>query len=347
MSLRACVVWLTAMTVSPVAIAQNHADVPVTIKELQVDDALRQFQNFQDRLGQYQHQISQSRAVAQDTGDILEDLRRTATPENDFNEGPILTAVTGYVGDVLAKQVELIDFLESQRYRITYYASKMASSVQPEELALLFGTEETNQNAITDLAVKRDQAQEAIADFVDALPEGMVDPQTFRARTDMPRQTQQKLIQLLQNYQIARSGLELAKNRLKLVRSADRNSVQAGEAISQVNADLVIGQMFAALDGVRLQMSIDLMYLENLLDRYARSARTQEILDAFQQLVEMQGSIEGPSPELSSVLDWLQDSSARRVSLGAQGLRRPGLEIPSSTDLLREAYLGARGRARQ
>ena len=99
--------------------------------------------------------------------------------------------------------------------------------------------------------------------------------------------------------------------------------------------------MFGALDRIRLQMSMDLIALEQLLSGYARSARTQGILDAFQSLVELQGDLEGPSPELSSVLDWLQDSSVRRLTLTGAGLERPGLNVPRFSDMLREAYVGA------
>ena len=106
--------------------------------------------------------------------------------------------------------------------------------------------------------------------------------------------------------------------------------------------DLLVGQMFGTLDRIRLQMSMDLMYLENLLGGYAHSSRTQEILEAFQNLIELQGDLEGPSPELASILDWLQDSSTRRLSLSAASLSRPGVEVPRYSELLREAYEGAR-----
>jgi hypothetical protein len=130
------------------------------------------------------------------------------------------------------------------------------------------------------------------------------------------------------------------------VRAARRNAGPQGPEL-EINADLLVGQMFGALDRIRLQMSMDLMYLEHLLTGYAQSSRTQEILDAFQSLVELQGDLEGPSPELSSVLDWLQDSSTRRINLSASGLARPGLRVPKYSDLLREAYQGARAETTQ
>ena len=114
--------------------------VPVTIKELNISDAIAEFQSFKDKLGTFRTEISEGRAMAQETAQILDDLRASASPENNFNEKPILGAITGYVDGVLGKQVELVDFLESQRYRISYYANQMAASVRPEDLAILFGT---------------------------------------------------------------------------------------------------------------------------------------------------------------------------------------------------------------
>ena len=322
---------------------QDGQEVPVTIQELDVEGAIREFQEFQRRLGEFQEQIGEGRAIAQETSQILDELRATAGPENDYNEGPILEAVTAYVDGVVGKQVELVDFLESQRYRISYYANKMASSVKPEDLALLFGTIEQNDQAIAAHVRALDDAQGAIADFVDGLPADQFDPDTFRPTRTMPRETREKLDVLLYRYQQDKNALELAKKRLQLVRAAQRTTPGAPGPELEIDADLLVGQMFGALDRVRLQMSMDLMFLENLLSGYARSTRTHEILAAFQSLVEMQGDLEGPSPELSSVLDWLSDSSTRRLSLSAQGLTRPGLSLPRYSDLLREAYQAARG----
>jgi hypothetical protein len=322
---------------------QDPEDVPVTIKELDVEGAIREFQEFKDRLGRYREEISEGRTVASETAQILEELRSTANEDNGFNEEPILAAVTSYVDGVLGKQVELVDFLESQRYRITYYANKMASSVRPEDLAMLFGTEEQNQAAIAAHVQSVDGAQRAIADFVDGLPPGQIDPDTFRPSRSMSRESRRQLDVHLYRYQEQRNALDLAKKRLSMVRAAERNTGGAGGPELDIDADLLIGQMFGALDRIRLQMSIDLMYLEQMLNNYSRTSRTQEILLAFQTLVEMQGDLEGPSPELSSVLDWLQDSSTRRISISAANLERPGLSFPRYSDLLREAYTGARG----
>jgi len=325
------------------AAVQDPEDVPVTIKELDVEDAIREFQQFKERLGQYRDQISEGREIATETAQILDELRASATPENNYNEEPILTAVTSYVDGVLGKQVELVDFLESQRYRITYYANKMASSVRPEDLAMLFGTVEQNEAAIAMHVQSVDAAQQSIAAFVDGLPAGMIDPDTFRPSRNMPREMRRELDLHLYRYQEQRNALDLAKKRLSMVRAAQRNTAGAGGPELDIDADLLIGQMFGALDRIRLQMSIDLMYLEQMLNNYSHSSRTQEILLAFQTLVEMQGDLEGPSPELSGVLDWLQDSSTRRISISAANLERPGLSFPRYSDLLREAYTGARG----
>lgn len=337
---------LLAATPAPSALpepGQDPEDVPVTIKELDVEDAIREFQQFKERLGQYREEISAGRAVAAETAQILEELRSTAGPENDYNEEEILQAVSSYVDEVLGKQVDLVDFLESQRYRITYYANKMASSVRAEDLAVLFGSAEQNEAAISARVESVDAAQRAIADFVDGLPPGVVDTDTFRPSRTMSRETRRQLDLLLYRYQEQRNALELSKKRLAMVRAAQRNAGGAGGPELDIDADLLIGQMFGALDRIRLQMSIDLMYLEQMLAGYSHSSRTQEILLAFQTLVEMQGDLEGPSPELSSVLDWLQDSSTRRISISAAELERPGLAFPRYSDLLREAYTGARG----
>lgn len=322
----------------------RNDDVPVTIKELDVEGAIAEFKAFQKRLGEFRSEITEGKQVAQETSQILAELRETAGPENDYNEEQILEAVSGYVDGVLGKQVELVDFLESQRYRISYYANKMASSVRPEDLAILFGSVEQNDAAIVGHVKTVDRAQRALADFVDGLPEGQFDRETFRPTRTMSRETRQQLDALLYRYQQEKNGLELAKKRLQLVRAAHRNvgSATAGADL-EIDSDLLVGQMFGALDRIRLQMSMDLMFFEQLLSGYARSSRTQDILEAFASLVEMQGDLEGPSPELSSVLDWLQDSSIRRITLSASNLKRQNVPIPRYSDLLREAYQGARG----
>ena len=342
---RRSTLFTLVFAVLPVAAQERPPDseVPITIRELDVADAISEFQAFQARLRSYQERIGQGRQVASETSQILSELRSSASAENDFNEGPILAAVAAYVDEVLAKQVELVDFLESQRYRISYYANKMASSVRPEDLAMLFGTEEQNDLAIGEHVAALDAERTRIAEFVDGMPENWFDRTTFRPTAAMPPEERRVLDELLIRYQGQRNGLDLAKKRLELVRAARRQTGSPlGEEL-EVNADLLIGQMFGALDRVRLQMSIDLLYLEQLLGGYARSSRTQEILTAFQALVELQGDLEGPSPELAGVLDWLQDSSTRRLSLSAAGLQRPGMLVPRYSDLLREAYEGARG----
>ncbi len=322
---------------------RRPVEVPVTIKELDVAGAIAEFQSFKSRLGDYQEEIGKGRTIARETAQILEELRATATPENGFNEKPILAAVSGYVDGVLGAQVELVDFLESQRYRISYYAGKMAASVRPEDLAILFGTPEQNDVALKGSVQAVDAASQDIKAFVDKLPSDQFDKRTFRPTQKMPRETRAQLNQKLARYQAQKNGLDLAKRRLQLVRAAQRGGKLAESAELEIDSDLLVGQMFGALDKIRLQMSMDLIALEQLLSGYARSARTQGILDAFQSLVEMQGDLEGPSPELSSVLDWLQDSSVRRLSLSASGLKRPGLDVPRYSDMLREAYVGAKG----
>ncbi|MEO0652077.1 MAG: hypothetical protein AAFZ65_15495, partial [Planctomycetota bacterium] len=278
------------------AAVQEPEEVPVTIRELDVEGAIAEFRTFQEQLGKFREQIGESRTVSKETGQILAELRSTATPENGFNEAPILETVASYINGVVAKQVALVDFLESQRYRISYYASQMAASVRPEDLAILFGTVEQNDAAIGANVRKLDAVQQEIATFVDGLPEEWFDPVTFRATNDMPRERRQQLDRLVFQYTQEQNALELAKKRLQLVRAAQRQAGNVAGADLELDSDLLVGQMFGALDQVRLQMSMDLLFLEQLLSGYARSARTQSILDAFQNLVELQGDLDGPNP---------------------------------------------------
>jgi hypothetical protein len=317
-------------------------EVPVTIRELDVEGAIREFQDFQRRLGLYREGIGEGRQIARETSQILDELRATASAQNNWNEEPIMVAVQNYIEGVLANQVELVDFLESQRYRISHYANQMAAAVRPEDLAILFGTVEQNDQAIDAHVRSMQEAQVQVADHLDALPSGWFDRNTFQPTREMPREERRELDSKLYRYQQERDGLELARKRSQLVRAAQRQRTGPLSEGLALDADLLIGQMFGALDRIRLQMSMDLLFFENLLGGYARSARTQEILDAFQSLVELQGDLEGPSPELAGVLDWLQDTSTRRITLGTSNLARPGLRIPRYSDLLREAYDGAR-----
>src|SRR6185503_1554490 len=73
--------------------ARQEQEVPVTIKELDLGEAMREFQAFQQRLGEFREQIGEGRKLAKETAQILEDLRQKASAENDYNEGPILDAV--------------------------------------------------------------------------------------------------------------------------------------------------------------------------------------------------------------------------------------------------------------
>jgi len=242
---------------------------------------------------------------------------------------------------VVQKQLGLVDFLESQRYRITYYANKMASSVGPEHLAVIFGTDEQNQKAITHRVQATEDVRAKLVAMVDGLAPDEFDRDTFQPTRKLAPEKRKRLDALLYEYQAQRNALDMAKKRLQLVRSAKRSSGAVDDANnSGFDANLLVGQMFGTLDRIRLQMSMDLLYLENLVSGYARTSRTQEILQAFQSLIDMQGDLEGPSPELAGILDWLQDSSTRRISLGAANLSSRGLQVPHNSDLLRSAYLG-------
>lgn len=317
-------------------------EVPVTIKELDVEQAMHEFQVFQKELERYRGEISAGQKTAVETAQILRELRSSASAENSHNEGKILEAIRGYVEEVVAKQVGLVDFLESQRYRVSYYANQMAASVGPRNLVLLFGSQTDNTAALRRRVGAVASSQAAIADFVDGLPANQFDKKTFRALPGMPRSTRRHLDALLYRYQQDRNARELAKNRLRLVREMQRRHRSGDPRAPEIDPNLLLGQMFGALDRIRLQLSVDLLDLENFLGRYAQSTRTQEILLAFQRLVEMQGGLSGPSPGLASVLDWLQASSFRRVKLGVQNSIQPGIQIPRSAALLREAYEAAR-----
>ncbi len=339
-----------ATLAAPGLLAQQspqRREVPVTIKELNIEQAMHEFQVFQQELERYRGEISEGQKTAVETAQILEELRGSASAENGHNEGKILEAIRGYVEGVVQKQVELVDFLESQRYRVSYYANQMAASVGSRNLVLLFGSEADNVAALRMRVVAVAGAQTAIADFVDRLPAGQFDKKTFRALPGMPRSTRRQLDALLYRYQQDRNARKLAKNRLRLVHEMKRRHRNGDPRAPEIDPNLLLGQMFGALDRIRLQLSVDLLDLENFLARYAQSTRTQEILLAFQRLVEMQGGLSGPSPGLASVLDWLQASSFRRVKLGAQNSARPGLQIPRSAALLREAYQAARPGAGQ
>ncbi|KAA3609570.1 MAG: hypothetical protein DWQ01_09580 [Planctomycetota bacterium] len=324
------------------AAAQSGDEVPVTIKELDVEGAIREFAEFQRQLEQHRSEVAQGQSAAVETAQMLQELRDNAGPENNYNEGAILKAIENYIDSVVVPQVELVDFLESQRYRISYYANMMARSVRPEDVALIFGTEDQNVRAIGMKVQEQAEAQEAIAAFIDNLPENQFDKQTFRPRPGMSQENRRKLTELEFRYQNLNNGMEMAKKRLALVRQAQRLT-NSGATTADLDVDLILGQMFGALDRIRLQMSSDLLQFEVFLGRFAHSAQTQEIFQAFQRLVETQGGLDNPSPGLASVMDWLQESSTRHLQVGVSGLESSsGFQVRRSSDLLREAYQGAR-----
>ena len=146
---------------------QQHQEVPVTIKELNVEEAMREFQAFQRELDRYRGEISEGQKTAIETAQILKELRNSANADNNYNEDKILEAARGYIEGVVTKQVELVDFLESQRYRVSYYANQMAASVGPRNLVLLFGSETDNTAALRRRVGAVASSQAAIADFVD------------------------------------------------------------------------------------------------------------------------------------------------------------------------------------
>jgi hypothetical protein len=273
---------------------------------------------------------------------MLGELRRTASEENGYNEEQILEAIGGYIDGVIGKQAKLVDFLQSQRYRISYYANRMAASVRPEDIAVLFGTERGNLRHLQQRTKQLDTSGREIAAFIDTLSKEEFDRKTFRPLPSMSAAKRRKLAQLELRYQNSKNALSIAKSRLRLVREAARAKT-AGLGKVDLNVDLLLSQMFGTLDRIRLQMSRDLLYLETFLSNYERSERTQEILKALQQLVSLQGGMEGPSPGLANVLDWLEDTSVRKLTAGLEDVESGSPAFPRSSDLLREAY--GKGRA--
>jgi hypothetical protein len=57
----------------------------------------------------------------------------------------------------------------------------------------------------------------------------------------------------------------------------------------------------------------------------------------------MQGVLEGPSPDLPAIFNWLEDESLRRINDVIPDLQNRGFEVPQASELLKEAYLGAKG----
>lgn len=315
-------------------------EVPVTIKELDVPAMIQEFKKFEQRLERYREEVTQGQKVAADLAGMLDELRRGAPQESGVKEETILKAIRGYVDQVIGKQIELIDFLESQRFRISYYANRMAASVRPEEIEQLFGTEAGNLAQLRHWTGRVEETAAAVARFIDSLGPDEFDRQAFRPLPGLSAAKERELARLQLQYQNAKTARAIAESRLRLVREAKR-AAEAGAARKvEMNLDLLLGQMFGALDRIRLQLSRDLYYLETLLSRYEQSARTQEIFRALEQLVALQGGMEGPSRGLANVLDWLQEISAQKLTGGVAGLdrRAGGVFIRRSTDILREAY---------
>jgi hypothetical protein len=334
---------LVALFASPLG-AQSPGDeeIPVTIKELDVSDTIREFKRFEQRLEQYRSEVSDGQRTATEIAKMLDDLRRTATPENGMNEDAILEAIDGYVGGVVAKQAQLVDFLQSQRYRISYYANRMAQNVRPQDIAVLFGTERGNLVHLQQRTKLLADSGKEIAAFIDSLSPDEFDRKTFQPLPSLSAEKRRRLAQLELRYQNAKNALDLATSRLRLVREASRATAGAGGNFD-LNVDVLLAQMFGALDRIRLQMSRDLLYLETFLSTYERSARTHEILRALTQLVSLQGGMEAPSPGLANVLDWLEDSSVQKLTMPVTDIEGGTVAFPRSSDLLREAYSRGRG----
>jgi len=333
----------TIGVLAAVAAAEDKPDeVPVEIKEVDVEEAIKEFQAFERRLEQYRKAVTEGQKAASDIGQMLAELRRTASKENGYNENEIIGAIGGYVEGVVKTQADLIAVLQSQRYRISYYANKVAASVRPEDIQALFGTEEGNIRRLRARTRRLKDAGKEVAAFIDTLSPREFSRASFQPLPGMSQAKRAQLQKLQLRYQNAKNGVGVAESRLRLVRETARVARHSG-ATPDVNVDVVLSQMFGALDRIRLQMSSDLLYLEAYLARYEKSARTQEIVKALTQLVSLQGGLDAPSPGLAGVLDWLEESSVRKLTIDTPAGMPDA--FPRSTDLLREAYTKGRGSA--
>lgn len=323
--------------------AAPASEVTVTLKEIALDEAIEEFQKFQAELNSYRDEVAKGEAAAQDLAAMIAELRENAGPENEYNEIPILTALQTYIDEVIEQKVGLVDFLESQRYRISYYASKMAASVEPQDISLLFGTPDQSAKSIRSKVESVSRIQGEIRGLLDELSQNNeFSLQTFQPSPTMSRENRRRLAELEFRYQNEKNALEFSKSRHRILEQSGRELAIAGPG-GNLNVDLLLTQMFGALDRIRLQMSADLLNLENFLGLYERSTRAQDVLKAFEQLISMQGGIEGPSRGLNSVLDWLQDTSQRQLDIGFDALPENRKAFPRSSDLLREAYIKASG----
>jgi len=333
---------LFVLGAAPAGAQENANEVPVEIKEVDVEEAIAEFQAFERRLEQYRKAVTEGQKAATDIGQMLAELRKSASKENNYNEKEIIGAIGGYVEGVVQKQADLIDFLQSQRYRISYYANKVAASVRPEDIQALFGSEEGNIRRLRGRTRTLKDASKEVAAFIDTLSPREFSRASFQPLPGMSQAKRAKLQQLQLRYQNAKNAVAIAESRLRLVRETSRVTRNAS-ATPDINVDIVLSQMFGALDRIRLQMSSDLLYLEAYLARYEKSARTQEIVKALTQLVSLQGGLDAPSPGLANVLDWLEESSVRKLTVEAPAGMPDA--FPRSTDLLREAYTKGRGSA--
>ncbi len=318
-------------------------DVTVTLKEIDLEEAIQEFQKFQSELDNFREEVQKGQKTAQDIASIIKDLRVNASPENNHNEVPILNALGTYVDEVLGRKIELVDFLESQRYRIAYYATKMAASIKPQDVALLFGNPAQNELTIRRKAESVAGVEQDIRSLVDELATtNEFSKETFQPLPGMTDESRRKLAKLEFRYQNEKNSLEFAKSRMRILEESSNTTKVIGPG-GELNIDLLLTQMFGALDRIQLQMNADLYQLENFLGLYEHSSRAHDVLQAFEQLIAMQGGIEGPSQGLTSVLEWLQDSSTQKLELGINEVATGEGAFPRSSDLLREAYINAAG----
>ena len=204
-------IFFAALLLAPIAVAQEKtSEVPVEIKEVDVAEAIKEFQAFEKRLEEYRKAVSSGQKAATDISAMLADLRKGANKENNFNEKEIIAAIGGYVDGVVQKQADLIDFLQSQRYRITYYANRVAASVRSEDIAALFGTQEGNIRRLQSRTRAYKTASKDVAKFIDGLSPREFSRATFQPLPGMSETKRRKLQQLQLRYQTQKNAVSIA-----------------------------------------------------------------------------------------------------------------------------------------
>ncbi len=171
-------------------------EIPVVIEEVDVTKAIKEFKDFERRLEKYRKAVTEGQKAASEIGTMLEELRKTAKKDNGFNEKAILKAINGYVDGVVQKQAGLVDFLQSQRYRISYYANKVAASVRSEDIAKLFGTRKGNLRRLRDRRRVLKDISKEVTQYIDTLSKREFSKTSFQPLPGISASKRRQLNQL-------------------------------------------------------------------------------------------------------------------------------------------------------